>query len=178
MTKYEEGLKREAVQAYLAGSLGFKSVSAQYGVDAGMLEHWVACYREHGDAGLRKKFSHYDAAFKWSVLTRMQREALSYRQTAVLYDIRGGAGVIAGWQRAYDEGGLVALEPKRRGRLKMKPVAESPSLPSDTDDPRTREDLLKELEYLRAEVAYLKKLRALRQEKAQAAQKKRGSCSN
>lgn len=72
----------------------------------------------------------------------------------------------------------MALEPKRRGRLKMKPVAESPSLPSDTDDPRTREDLLKELEYLRAEVAYLKKLRALRQEKAQAAQKKRGSCSN
>ncbi|VWB10553.1 HMG-I and HMG-Y DNA-binding domain-containing protein [Burkholderia lata] len=40
-------------------------------------------------------------------------------------------------------------------------------------DARTREDLLKENEYLRAEVAYLKKLDALLQAKKQAAQKKK-----
>ena len=38
---------------------------------------------------------------------------------------------------------------------------------------RSREALLEEVKYLRAEVAYLKKLQALRQAKAQAAQKKR-----
>jgi transposase len=42
------------------------------------------------------------------------------------------------------------------------------------DAQRSLQDVLKENEYLRAEVAYLKKLRALRQEKEQAAQKKRG----
>ena len=42
------------------------------------------------------------------------------------------------------------------------------------EDTRSREELVKEVEYLRAEVAYLKKLRALRQSKEQAAQKKRG----
>jgi transposase len=42
------------------------------------------------------------------------------------------------------------------------------------DDPRTLKQVLKENEYLRAEVAYLKKLRALIQEKDRAAQKKRG----
>ncbi|GCB03503.1 hypothetical protein PSUB009319_11340 [Ralstonia sp. SET104] len=42
------------------------------------------------------------------------------------------------------------------------------------EDPHTVEQLRKENEYLRAEVAYLKKLRALLQAKEQAAQKKRG----
>lgn len=46
--------------------------------------------------------------------------------------------------------------------------------PSQTEDTRTLEQLRKENEYLRAEVAYLKKLKALRQAKEQAAQKKRG----
>jgi transposase len=38
---------------------------------------------------------------------------------------------------------------------------------------RSREELEEEVQYLRAEVAYLKKLRALLQPKEQAAQKKR-----
>ena len=42
------------------------------------------------------------------------------------------------------------------------------------DDTRSHADLLKEVKYLRAEVAYLKKLEALVQAKKQAAQKKRG----
>lgn len=42
------------------------------------------------------------------------------------------------------------------------------------DDTRSHANLLNEVKYLRAEVAYLKKLEVLVQAKKQAAQKKRG----
>lgn len=70
------------------------------------------------------------------------------------------------------KGGIEALMPKPRGRavtMKQKPPAE----PFDLRDTPTVEQLLKENEYLRAEVAYLKKLDALIQAKKPAAQKKR-----
>jgi transposase len=126
MAKYEEGFKQAVVQEYLAGALGFKAIAARYGIHAGMLESWVARYREHGDAGLRKKFSHYDAQFKLSVLQRMWQEQLSCRQTVALFDLRGGAGVVATWERQYHERGVSALEPKPRGRPKLMPAPESP----------------------------------------------------
>ena len=53
----------------------------------------------------------------------------------------------------------------------MKP--KPPATPDKTGDTPTIERLLKENEYLRAEVAYLKKLDALIQAKKLAAQKKR-----
>jgi transposase len=140
-----------------------------------MLKTWVARYRQHGDGGLSKKYSHYGAKFKLSVLRRMWREGLSYRQVAALFDLRGGHDVVVTWERKYHEGGLSALEPRPRGRPKTMPAPESPKpLAPEVEDTRTREEILEEVKYLRAEVAYLKKLRALRQEKEQAAQKRRG----
>jgi transposase len=60
-------------------------------------------------------------------------------------------------------------------------MPEQPTTPSATpdDDTRTRQELLEELNYLRMENAYLKKLEALAQAQRQAAQrKKRKSCSS
>ena len=95
------------------------------------------------------------------MLERVHREGLSDRQTAALYDIRSTAH-IGIWRRQYDEGGWGALAPKRKGRPKTmtKPLSTQPTSPQDGDS-RTLEEVLKENEYLRAEVAYLKKLKAL-----------------
>lgn len=175
MAKYEAEFKRAVVQEYLASAKGYQSIATEHGINATMLECWVARYRQHGAAGLSKKFSHYSAQFKLSALRRMWREQLSYRQAAALFDLRGGAGVLGVWERKYHEGGLSALEPRPRGRPKTMPAPESPKpLAPEVEDTRTREEILEEVKYLRAEVAYLKKLRALRQEKEQAAQKRRG----
>lgn len=79
------------------------------------------------------------------------------------------------WERQYHEGGLDALKPKLRRRQKKMPSSKPPKpLPPPAEDARSLEQLRKENEYLRAEVAYLKKLQALRQEKEPAAPKKRG----
>lgn len=174
MTKYDEQFKLSVVQSYAQGTKGVKSVAQRYGLSPVVVERWIAAYREHGPSGLRKKFSHYSAEFKLSVLHRMQQEDLSANQTVALFDIRGGPSVITGWQRRYHEQGLAGLQPKPRGRPKKMPDPETPK-PVDPlpDDARSREDLMKEVQYLRAEVAYLKKLRALLQAKEQAAQTKR-----
>lgn len=172
MTKYNEQFRQRIVDEYLAGGIGIKSLAARHSVGRTVIRRWVASYREHGSAGLRKKRTCYDAKFKLFVLQRMWRDELSYGQVSALFDIRG-AGCVAGWERLYHAGGLDALSPRRRGRPR-KMATSLPLKPAETGSPdeRTREELLKENEYLRAEVAYLKKLDALLAKK-QAAQKKK-----
>ena len=82
--------------------------------------------------------------------------------------------MVSGWASRYYEGGLDALEPKPRGRPKKMKNPENPlPAPVQPQDACTLEDLRKENEYLRAEVAYLKKLDALVRAKKQVAPKKR-----
>jgi transposase len=174
MAKYDEGFKRAVVQEYLSGSKGFRMLASQYGVDGATIRRWVEGYRQHGEAGIRRKYSRYDARFKLSVLQRMWREELTYRQVIALFDLRGGTAVVASWERRYHEGGLDALEPQPRGRPKKMTRPKSPeSVPARPTAMRTLEELRKENECLRAEVAYLKKLDALVRAKQQAAPKKR-----
>lgn len=162
MARHDEEFKRTVVQAYLSGVGGYKSLAVKYGVAHSVVQQWVGYYRLHGDAGLRKKFSHYSARFKLSVLLRMWQQELSCSQAAALFELRGGAGVVSNWERRYHEGGLDALEPKPRGRPKKMKTPQTPKrAPVQPQDTRTLEDLRKENEYLRAEVAYLKKLDAL-----------------
>ena len=179
MARYDESLKLEVVQKYLSGSVGHKTLAKQYGVERTSLQRWIERYREHGESGLRKKYSQYSEKFKLSVLRRMQRQCLSQAQVAALFDLRGGPGVVAKWLRQYHEGGPEALKPKPRGRPKTMPSPKPPkALPPQDDDASALEALRKENEHLRAEVAYLKKLEALVRAKRQAAQKERKPSSS
>jgi transposase len=137
-----------------------------------MVEKWVLAYRHHGEAGLGRKSSQYSAGFKLSVLQHMWDNQLSITQTAARFDIRHHA-MIGIWERAYRNGGVEALASRPRGR--PKPVATSaakPDSPPD-DDKRSREELLAEVNQLRMELAYLKKLDALVQARPKQAPKKK-----
>jgi transposase len=174
MAKYDEKLKRSVVQEYLEGGDGYRGLSAKYGVTHGQIRRWVGAFQQNGVDGLTKKFSHYSAEFKLQVLERMWREELSFNQTTDLFDLRGGSGVVSSWQRKYYQGGITALAPKPRGRPKQMKSPTSPKPLSDKPTgAKTLQELQRENEYLRAEVAYLKKLDALVRAKQQAAQTKR-----
>lgn len=174
MARYDEKFKQTVVQEYLSGSGGYKLLAAKYGVVHSMVQRWVSSYRKHGDAALRAKLSYYSPQFKLSVLEQMRHQELSFSQATVLFDLRGGAGVVSGWLRLYHEGGVDALMPKPRGRPKKMKTPYPPTLEAQqAPDTRTVEDLRKENEYLRAEVAYLKKLDALARALKQAAPLKR-----
>lgn len=177
MSKYSLAFKREAVERYLEGTEGLKGVGDRCGIHPGLLSRWVAAYQAHGEAGLAKKFSHYSAEFKFSVLQRMEKDALSKRETAAIFNIRG-VSLLTEWQKSYETGGLAALAPRRKGRRKKMPDPVVPpnavAVPPDAGktqvkhaevaskvDTRTREELLAALAYLEMENEYLKKLRAL-----------------
>ena len=172
MTKFDEAFKRNVVQVYLDGGAGADVLSTRFGVSANVILRWVRTYCEHGDAGLCKKFVHYSGAFKSEVLQRVKAQGLSDSAAAILYDLRGGSGVVAKWRRLYDEGGLQALKsrhelaiqtmhtPKRLSRRAQPARLPQERLAGPAAD-EALAALRKENDYLRTEVAYLKKLDAL-----------------
>jgi transposase len=174
MTKYDEGFKLKVVREHLSEGMGAKRLAHRHGVSAGQLKRWIAAYREHGQSGLRRRGASYDAQFKRSVLRRMWAEQWSLEQTETAFDIRCPAH-IGKWERQYHMGGIQALNPRPRGRPKQMTTSDLPkAAPERPDEARSREELLEQVKYLRAEVAYLKKLQALAQAKELTAQKKRG----
>lgn len=174
MTKYDQAFRQKLVKEYLAGGAGFTSLSSRYGISRSVLRSWVSRYSHHGQSALSKKQGYYSAEFKLSVLTTMWQQELSYRQASAMFDLRGGANVVSIWERSYHEGGLDALKPKPRGRPKKMKPTELPKAPeTQTTEAHTLEQLRRENEQLRAEVAYLKKLDALVRAKKSAARTKR-----
>jgi transposase len=171
MTKHTEAHKLRVVEAYLKGTAGSATIAAQHGVDKATVQKWVASYRVHGAEGLKKKFSHYSAEFKLSVLRHMWENKLSCRKTAAVFDLRNHA-YLTDWERRYRSGGIEALQPRQRGRPRTMPDTGSKPPPSPDEDKRSREELLSELKYLRMENAYLKKLKALVQAKEAPAKRK------
>jgi len=173
MSKHSVRFKRTVVNDYLSGKYGGSAgVAHRHGVDHGTVRKWVAAWRTHGEAAFQKKYSRYDAQFKLKVLQFMHMKALSSRETASVFDIRNPS-VISIWKRRYDSGGIQALEPRPRGRPVKQPKSSAPAASSQPDETRTKEELLKELNYLRMENAYLKKLDALIRSESLTAQRKK-----
>ena len=97
----------------------------------------------------------YTGEFKQMVVEAMQKEGLSYRETARQFEICNHKRV-ASWERIYLEEGPEGLYVERRGR-----GGKSGGRPPKQLKPEIEEDLIAEVQRLRAENAYLKKLRAL-----------------
>jgi transposase len=137
-----------------------------------MVRKWVLAYQVHGSVAQSTKRSQYSAEFKLSVLQCMWDNHLSMLQTAIKSNVRDH-GMVGRWEDAYREGGCEALTPRPRGKPKpmATPVSKADS-PTD-DDKRSREELLAEVNQLRMELAYLKKLEALVQARPKQAPKKK-----
>ena len=94
----------------------------------------------------------------------MQKEKLSYREAARQFEINNHK-CVAAWERIYLTEGPEGFAIERRGRSsKGRPR----KLPKET-----KEDLLAEVQRLRAENAYLKNLQALVLEEERRRHKKR-----
>lgn len=157
MKKYKTEFKLEVVKSFLAGDGGAKLLARQWSVPEEKVRTWVSHYRLHGIDGLRPKRSAYSAQFKLQVLSHQDREQLSSRQVAAIYDIRNPNQVVV-WRRNLDEGGMQALGSKKQGRPSMKPERRCPARPG-TVVADSAQALREENERLRAEVAYLKNCR-------------------
>ena len=95
----------------------------------------------------------YTPELKQRVVEAVVKEGLSYKEAARIYEI-DGHDRIQSWERIYLTEGPESLAVERRGRgSKERPPKELPK--------ETEENLLAEVQWLRAEVDYLKNLQAL-----------------
>ncbi len=74
MAKYEERFRLQVVQEYLGGEASPRMLAARHGVGRTVIRRWVASYREHDVAGLKRKVAQYGAPFELSVLQRIQQQ--------------------------------------------------------------------------------------------------------
>ena len=105
----------------------------------------------------------YTPEFKKMVVETMREERLSYKETERRFNLSHMRA--AAWERIYLEEGPEGLAVERRGR---RSTGRPRKLPKETE-----EDLLSEVQRLRAEVDYLKNLQALVLEEERRQHKKR-----
>ena len=106
----------------------------------------------------------YTPEFKKEVVEAVIQGGLSYQEAARIYEVQGHDR-IQSWERIYLEEGPEGLAIERRGRR-------STGKPRQLSN-KVEEDLLAEVQRLRAENAYLKNLQALVLERERRQQKKR-----
>src|SRR5690625_2122397 len=166
--KYSYEFKLKIVQEYLNGTLGYTLLSKKYNIPSkSQLQKWVNQYKKYGKEGLKTKRwnKKYPLNFKVDVLRFKQDTGASYKDIANAFGI-AEPSVIANWKRKYSQEGTAGLN-KPQGRPpkmpkpnkdKKKSIKKNKKNDSVTDE---LELLKKENEYLRIELEYLKKLKAL-----------------
>ncbi len=157
MVKYDERFKQKVVDAYLAGEGGYRRIAKKFGVlSHANIRKWVNIYLKYGKKGLNRKYKYenYPVQFKIDVLNYKLRTGDSLPDIALNFDI-SEPSVIHLWHKIWQSQGIEGLsKPKGRPSMSKKPKKK-------TDKKLTKEQQLeKEIELLRAENAYLKKLRA------------------
>ena len=162
MSKYSEEFKLKVVNYYLDNHYGWEYVAKQFSIPAfTTVRKWVRKYEEHGGKGLIKnQKTSYSGEFKQNVVEYMHTNHLSATMTAAKFNLANENTVLR-WERIYYEEGPQALYLERRGRSKkMNSKSSKKELSKETE-----KDLIAEIQQLRMENAYLKKLNALVQER-------------
>ena len=164
MVKYREDFKLRIVKEYVEGSLGYTLLAQKYGIPSSTpIKRWVRAYQAFGEEGLRKKQSNqvYSVQFKMDVLHFMKQTGASYQDTAIQFKMNNPS-LITTWNHRFLKKGVAGLEERAKGRLLM---SKKPKNRTETQAklPSREEQLERENELLRLEVAYLKKLKAFRE---------------
>ncbi|MCS3470741.1 transposase [Pseudomonas sp. JUb42] len=160
MSKYTTQFKLSAITAFLDRGRGYRHIAAQFQMDPTLLRRWVDAYRLHGEASLQRDGKHRSLEFKLSVLQRMWRESLSLRRAAALFNLSNPSQVGI-WRKQYYSGGIEALASRKKGSttaMPKPPAKLRKSAAPLTEEERAHKALLDELQFLRMENAYLKKL--------------------
>ncbi|WPK12168.1 transposase [Lysinibacillus louembei] len=162
MAKYSEEFKLKVVLEYLQGTLGYPLMAKKYQIGAeSQVRRWVRAYKEFGRKGLsvKKKKAIYSVQFKVDVLHFIKQTGASYQETAIQFKLNNPS-LIANWNDKFLKEGVEGLQEKAKGRPSM---SKKPQATPTQKEMSREEQLERENELLRLEVAYLNKLKAFRE---------------
>lgn len=153
---------------YKNGSDSLKIIAKSIEVHHSVFLNWIRQYEHHGEEAFKKDYTSYTAQDKLDVLNYMNEYGTSVRETAAVFNIASHSTILS-WQRSLEVHGIDALQSKKKGRPSMKKSSnEQKNQPLVEGSVET---LQAEVERLRMENAYLKKLNALVQNKGKSLNK-------
>lgn len=163
MAKFSPEEKIQAVGQYVNGNESIKTIATSIDVHPSLLHQWIKQYELFGKDAFEKRYTSYPAQFKLDVLNYMNEQGTSIRETAAIFNIPSYE-TLRKWKVAYETGGYDALQLTKKGRPSME-NKKSNTPKHQAPVPGSIEALQAENERLRMELAYLKKLNALVQNK-------------
>lgn len=168
MAKYTHHLKMKTIDLVLNHQYSARNAASELNIPRSLVSFWLALFDKHGESGLSRTYGSYSSDFKVEVVEYMQAHHLSYFSTAVHFAIPSQS-IIKNWEQIYSEYGRGALYLDFQERMQMTREPRIRNVKQKTTG--THEELIAEVEHLRMEVAYLKKLSALVQQKKQSTTK-------
>lgn len=171
MTKFTREYKLHVANRYLNELVSYRELANQVGVDDSILRYWVMLVRHHGDQAFAFPYTNYPSAFKLRVIQFITEKNYSIREASAIFQIPDPC-MVRRWVKKWKRVGEDAF-----GSLEMRPSTmtsnQKKNKMKDNSSNQSMEDMKKELEYLRMENAYLKKLKALVQEEQSPTKSKR-----
>lgn len=159
--KYSLDIRLAVVNHYLAGKDGTHRTVERFGVERTSVRRWVRAWQLHGIDGITLKNDRHSPAFRMTVVRAVLNEEFSMREAAARFNISTET-VVRHWVNVYKDAGEKGLLSIKPGRSKdMTKPKKTPPLIGAALEKLSPEELWAELRYLRAENAYLKKLKAL-----------------
>ena len=161
--KYATVFKLEIIDAISKGGTTIAEASKLYSIDSSTIRKWATVYKQSGVEGVERQYNSYTPEFKQQVVEDMRNNQLSYRATAIKYNI-GMHTTIKQWERIYLEKGYEALKETKRGLPGEPKIGRPPSKTVSKKDYKNKEaykTLVTENKHLKMEIEYLKKLNAL-----------------
>jgi len=159
--KYSVEFKMEVIEVWKEHKLTMAEIMSKYKISDQTVQRWVTEYDSQGVYGLITKpiKKIYTGEFKQKVVEDMRENRLNQSETSRKYSV--GRNQVQQWERIYLEKGPEGLYIENRGIASKSANTEK----IDTLDKNIEADLIAEIQHLRMENEYLKKLNALIQAK-------------
>ena len=161
MAKYSYEQRMKVVLEVIEKHLSYEAAGKQSGCGKTQVYRWVKRNERFGSDGLSLKHGTYTGDFKQHVIEYMHENHLSISETSVLFGIPTDS-TVGKWEHIYYEEGPTAFYRNDLGRKISMPFDKPKKQKPKNEQEKA---LLAEIEQLRMENAYLKKLNALVQER-------------
>lgn len=146
-------------------------LSKEYGISKTEIKYLIRLIDTHGENILRKdKNNYYSPKLKLEIINKVFIQQQSITLTAVEYGLLSKS-ILISWLKSYKENGYNVVEKPRGRPSTMKKIKPLNTNTNDKDAIIKAKD--EEILYLKAEVEYLKKLRAVVQAKKNQQPKKK-----
>ena len=168
MAKYTSEEKLQAALRYLEGKESSREIAKTVGTDHKAILNWAKQYEYNGAEAFIKRYTNYSAKFKLDVLNYMIENGTSLSETAAIFHI-ATPSTLRLWKKQFETKGYDALQSRKKGRPSMK--KDTKKQPKQAPVEGTPEALQAEINRLRMENEYIKKLNALVQAKEKSPKK-------